>query len=248
MNTSFLASNHSKTFTDLIIGESTRMGGVSPAPYNSLNLGLYSEDSSANVQENRYRFFKEVGIDPNRVAGAMQIHLDRIAVVKHPGQYRGVDALITDRPNIFLTVTVADCCPVLVYDTRTGACGAAHAGWRGTVARITAKMIEAMTDHYGTKAHECVAFIGTSISAQAFEVDADVAALFDDSLQTWDEQRGKFLVDVKKANLQQLTDYGLLAQNIETSPYCTSEHNQFFFSHRKEKGQTGRSLAIIGHR
>lgn len=248
MNPSYLGSRHSEIFDNLVMGESTRVGGVSPAPYSSLNLGLYSEDSSCNVQENRYRFFKELDLDPNRIAGGRQIHLDRIAVVQQPGQYPGVDALVTDQSNIFLTVTVADCCPVLVYDTRTGACGAAHAGWRGTVAEIAAKMMLAMTDHFGTRPKECVAFIGSSIGAASFEVDADVADLFGDAFKVYDAQKDKYFVDVKKANIHQLIASGIPTVQIEVSPYCTFEHNHLFFSYRKERRQTGRGLAIIGRR
>ncbi|MDP4709567.1 MAG: peptidoglycan editing factor PgeF [Saprospiraceae bacterium] len=248
MQTSHLTSRHTEAFPNLVMAQSTRLGGVSPAPYNSLNLGLHTADSSAHVQENRQRFFSGLGLDPNRIVGGRQIHLDRVAVVDEPGQYSGTDAFITNTKHLFLTVSVADCCPVLVFDTRTGACGAAHAGWRGTVAQIAAKMLAAMIDHYDTQPQDCLAFIGSCIGASAFEVDQDVADFFEENCKQWDPQRGKFLVDVKKANTDQLTGAGIPLSQIDISPYCTSEDNQLFFSHRKEKGLTGRGLAIIGLR
>lgn len=248
MQTSHLSSRHTDAFPDLVMAQSTRLGGVSPAPYNSLNLGLYTEDSSVHVQENRHRFFSGLQVDANTTVGGRQIHLDRIAAVHQPGQYHGIDAFITNTANLFLTVSVADCCPVLVFDTRTGACGAAHAGWRGTVARIAAKMVTAMGEHYTTRPQDCLAFVGTCISASAFEVDQDVADFFDPVCKLWDPQRGKFLVDVKKANTEQLVHAGIPPAQIEISSYCTSQDNHLFFSHRKEKGLTGRGLAIIGLR
>jgi YfiH family protein len=230
----------------LIAAESTRHGGVSSEPYASLNLGLYTDDDPADIRENRRRFFGAIGTTASQVAGARQVHGCEVHYVEEPGQYEGYDALITDRPGLFLTVTVADCTPILLADIRRRSIAAIHAGWRGTIAGIVSKTMEAMRRHFGADPRDCRAYIGTCIDACSYEVDADVADHFDDPFRQWDASRGKFLVDLKAANRAQLIHQGVPSGQIEISAHDTVRHNEDFFSHRKEKGHTGRMLAGIG--
>lgn len=232
----------------LVVAESTRHGGCSPAPYTSLNLGWYTDDPPIHVKENRHLFCADLGFDPDQLAGGFQVHGDRCLRVKKPGQWEGYDAFITNKTGIFLSVTIADCTPVLLYDPVQKAVGAAHAGWRGTVQQIAAKTIRAMRDAFGSRPTDCWAYIGTCIGPADFAVDADVADHFDPSFKVWEEAKGKFFVDLKQANQSQLLELGLPATQIECSPYSTVTHNQDYFSHRAEKGQTGRMLAVIGLR
>lgn len=233
-------------FLGLIAAQSTRHGGVSPEPFASLNLGLSSGDEAANVHENRRRFFADLGIRPEEIALGFQVHGDNVCVVEKPGVYDEYDAFVTNQPNVFVAVSVADCTPVLIYDPATQAVAAVHAGWKGTMNRIVAKTLLQMTRHFGTRPTDCLAYIGACISECAFEVDADVADHFDGRFKRFDEERNKFLVDLKQANLAQLLDSGVPEKQIEVSPYCTVAQNDTFFSYRKEGKRSGRMLAVIG--
>ena len=127
---------------------STRRGGVSHGPYESLNLGLSTGDDPAAVRENRRRFFGALGIEPDRTVRVRQVHGDGVLVVDRPLIVREgfprvlldegfeYDALVTDVPGVALTVSTADCLPILLADRRRGAVAAVHAGWRGTVRGI----------------------------------------------------------------------------------------------------------------
>ena len=233
------------SFPNLVTAQSTRHGGVSPFPYSSLNLGLNTKDDKQNVLENRRRFFAALGFEEKDSAGSHQVHGDKVLKVDQPGYHHGYDSLITNKPQILLTVTVADCVPVLLYDVENQAIAVIHAGWKGTVAGIVENTLNAMLEHFKTKPNNCRAFIGTCIDECSFEVDNDVAQHFTNEFCRWEEIKGKYFVDLKKANQHQLLQAGLEHQNIETSPYSTVLNNENYFSHRKEKGQTGRMLAAI---
>lgn len=234
--------------TQLIAAESTRHGGVSQAPYNSLNLGKSTDDQPEHVLENRRRFCAALGFSPEQLAWSKQVHGDQIRLVDTPGGATGFDALITREPGILLAVSVADCTPILVYDRRTEAVAAIHAGWRGTAAGIVLKTLEAMSLHFGTTATDCLAYVGTCIDECSFEVGDDVAAAFTAAHKRWDDARSKYFVDLKRANASQLLDFGLREDQIEISDFSTVLHNADYFSHRLERGVTGRMMAVIGRR
>jgi polyphenol oxidase len=237
-------------FPELIAVESNRHGGVSRASYASLNLGLFTEDKPENVQENRTRFFESLGIKPSRVAHSHQVHRDRILKVTRCKAYEGYDAMITINKNSFMSVTVADCTPILIYDAKNQAVAAVHAGWKGTVADITAKTIQMMQLEFNTKPTDCYAYVGTCIDESSFEVGEKVAELFAYEFKTMvkNGRKVKFFVDLKKANAAQLMKCGVPENQIEISSFSTVLDNYDYFSHRKEKGKTGRIMALIGVR
>ncbi|MEL7123052.1 MAG: peptidoglycan editing factor PgeF [Bacteroidota bacterium] len=232
-------------FTEVVAAESLRHGGVSTVPFSSLNLSYGTDDMDNNIDNNRTLFFKDLNISVDQVAGSFQVHGSGIIKVTEAGFHRGYDALITNQINVCLNITIADCTPILIYDPVQKVVAAAHAGWRGTVGKIGRKTLQMMASDYNVNPVDCYAYIGTCISSESFEVDADVADHFEDSFKVWDESRGKFLVDLKSHNKKQLTDLGLPETQIEVSSYCTVKDNDDYFSHRKEKGKTGRSLAVI---
>lgn len=233
-------------FKKVVAAESTRHGGVSPAPYKSLNLGINTDDDPANVAENRRRFCAALGFLPEQMAWSRQVHADQIRLVTESGGSEGFDALITNCPGVLLAVSVADCTPILVYDLKNNALGAAHAGWPSTAARIVEKMLARMAVEFGTKGSNCFAWVGTCIDECSFEVGEEVAVQFADEFKRFDAGRGKFLVDLKKANMAQLRAFDVPENQIEISPFSTVLNNEDYFSHRKEKGTTGRMLAAIG--
>ena len=233
-------------FTHLIAAESTRHGGVSEAPFTSLNLGINTNDDSENTIENRRIFFGELGIAEIQLASSYQVHRDKVQIVTEAGRTEGFDALVTNQPNVFVGVTVADCTPILIYDAKNQAVGAIHAGWRGTVAQIVSKTLKTMQQEYGTQSADCYVYVGTCIDECSFEVGEEVAEQFDAEFKRFDAQLGKYLIDLKQANAAQLTAFGIPTSQIEISPYSTVTHNETYFSYRLEKGQTGRMLAVIG--
>jgi YfiH family protein len=233
-------------YPHLVMGQSTRVGGVSEGGYTSLNVGLHTNDRIEAVRENRTLLWSRLATAESNIAGGYQIHGSEIKKVVAPGQYDGYDAFITDCPGIMLSVTVADCVPVLIFDPVKKALAAVHAGWRGTAARLAAKTVEALAHEYGSNPTDCIAYIGTCIGFDAFEVSEDVAEKFQPAFKREALAEGKFLVDLKSSNQAQLIDSGLLHGSIEISPYCTVKDNDRFFSFRKEGGITGRMLAVIG--
>ncbi len=237
-------------FPELIAAESTRKGGVSKIPHSSLNLGLFTEDKIENVKENRRRFFGSLGIKASRVAHSYQVHKDQILKVTRCKAYEGYDALITQNPNSFMAVTVADCTPVLIYDAKNQVVAAIHAGWKGTVADITAKTIQRMQVEFKTNPKDCYVYVGTCIDERSFEVGEDVAERFAYDFKRLDKsgRKPKFYVDLKKANVAQLVKCGVPENQIEVSSFSTVLNNNEYFSHRKEKGETGRMMALIGVR
>ena len=235
-----------KDFPELLAAESTRHGGVSPRPYHSLNVGIFTDDDPENIRKNREILFHSLGISGEKVASSHQVHGDRVLQVEEPGLYEGYDALITAKAGIFLSVTIADCTPILVFDPVRKAVAAIHAGWRGTTVRIAEKTLLAMKASFGTRMEDCMAYIGTCIDECSYEVGEEVASQFEPAFVRQNGNPGKFFLDLKAANASQLSAAGVPAGNIGISPWSTVLHNGQYFSHRKEKGQTGRMVAIIG--
>lgn len=222
------------------------MGGLSHAPYNELNLGFSSGDDLSIIKQNRKLFFDALGISEDNIAWSKLVHGNKVLVADKPVKAEGCDAVITNKPNVFATVSIADCTPVLICDPKQKAVAAIHAGWRGTAAKIVTETLRAMQTNYGTKGEDCLAFIGACIGEKSFEVGEEVAVQFDDDVKRFDPAKKKYFVDLKKENKKQLMQFGLKEENIEISEFCTIADNDKFFSYRKEKGITGRMLAVIG--
>lgn len=233
-------------FSEVIAAESTRHGGVSPAPFTSLNLGINTADEVANVDENRRRFFSAIGASVYAFASSHQVHGTEILYATEAGRYTGYDALITDKPGLLIGVTVADCAPILIYDPAHKVVAAIHAGWRGTVGGIVTKTLAQMQKQFGTDAGQCYAYVGTCIDECAFEVGPEVAEQFDTAFKRADAGSDKSFVDLKAANAHLLLTAGVPASQLDVSPFSTVLHNDTYFSYRAEQGQTGRLLAVIG--
>ena len=233
-------------FSALIAAESTRHGGVSPAPFASLNLGINTDDAPANVDENRRRFFHSLGADACGFASSYQVHGTDVLNVVEAGRYNGYDALITNKPGLLVGVTVADCVPILIYDANHRAVAAIHAGWRGTVGSIVTKTLAAMQQQFGTVGAQCYAYVGTCIDETTFEVGEEVARQFAPEFVQLNPRSQKACADLKAANVRLLTGFGIPMAQISVSGFSTVLNNDAYFSYRAEGGQTGRMLAVIG--
>lgn len=239
---------------------STRFGGVSDFPSNSLSLAYFKGDQEENVAENRRRFLKAIGAEGTRVVTARQTHSTERCLIESPEQASGpqpdCDALVTRLPDVLLAIQTADCLPVLIADTKTGTMAAIHAGWRGTAGRITERTVADMMLLHGVNPRDCIAALGPAACVGCYEVGEDVIDRYKKEFGYWRNllvnfsENGKAHLDVRAANFQQLVFCGFEEDQIYASEYCTMHQNELFFSYRGEgKGQpsgVGRSLSVIG--
>ena len=239
-------------------GFSTRLGGVSPAPWDSLNLGASRGDDSTNVAENFRRFRAAIGAPDGPLAKNHQVHGTLVRSVtaadgERPESIPTVDAdgLVTDVPGLTLTVFSADCLPILFYDPVRGCIAAVHAGWRGTAAGIAAEAVRAMTERYGCEVTNIRAAIGPGISKCCFETTEDVPAALLEHLGQQahacitDHRNGKFHVDLKLANVLWLQSAGLKDDQISVCAACTACDRTEFWSHRLVGKVRGSMAAMI---
>ncbi len=240
-------------------GFSTRLGGVSPGIFQSLNLGHTRGDDPHAVLENYRRFCRATGTDVQNLVFTKQVHRDDIHIVTlqdaGKGLYRPrgweVDGLVTDVPGVPLVVFSADCIPVLLYDPVTRCVGACHCGWRGTALGLAKKTAETMCRVYGAQPQSLLAAIGPGISRCCFETHRDVpdamtAALGQQAMDAITPiSDTKYLVDCKAINRTWLQNAGLLPQNIEVSDQCTCCQPDRFWSHRRVGQQRGSLAAVI---
>jgi YfiH family protein len=225
-------------------GVSTRDGGVSGPPYDTLNLGRHVGDDPSSVEENRRRFCAALDCDPAWLATAGQVHGATVQVIDAPRHEPFCDGLVTTTPELLLAIATADCAAVLLADSDNGVAGACHAGWRGTVAGIVPRTIDTMTE-LGASPDTLRAYVGPCISCPAFEVGPEVATHFDDAVvhrkDDWDRPH----VDLKASLRYQLDDAGLAPSAIEVSDHCTFSDSDTFFSHRAAEDTTGRMFGAI---
>lgn len=231
-------------FPNIVAAQSTRVGGVSPMPYG-LNLSSHVGDEMPNVEENRRRFYAAAGIDPSmKMVYQNQIHSTNINFVQ--GEEHIVpnsDALVTNNANVVVAVSIADCTPVLIYDPKTHLTAAIHAGWRGTEQMITLTAVRRLIEQ-GADPLDLHCFIGASASKDNYEVGFDVATLFEKKYLT-ELGNGKFLLDVKQANADQLIFAGVPDSQIEICERCTIADDDLH-SYRRDGKKSGRMLAVIG--
>lgn len=240
---------------------STRHGGKSHFPYNTLNLGLHTGDDLNIVQDNRKDFVSAFNIAADEVVSLHFMHSNTVLQVDGKDGGKGflsaetalgdADGMITNVPRRALFVTFADCVPVLFYDPVKQAIGACHAGWRGTVAGICMETVKAMQKAYGTQASDLVVAVGPAIDPDYFEVGTEVA----EAVRIYTEQperllqsrkNGKYLFNIWQANVDQLVSAGVLAQRITVLDVSTFVRDDLFFSHRRRLGDdTGRQAAFI---
>jgi len=237
---------HSKTlnaFPGIVCAVSTRHGGVSPHPLG-MNLSYNVGDDRSNVDKNRARFFGSLEIDSDRLAIPRQVHSATVRKVEMPGSYDATDGLLTDRKNVWLVVSIADCAPVFLFDGRRNVVAALHAGWRGSAAGIVRKGIDMMKSRFRSDPADLHAFIGPSAGPCCYEVGAEVAQRFDETSVA--KRNGSLFLDLKGENRRQLLENGVPDDQIETSEYCTICSERLFHSYRREKDLSGRMMGVIG--
>lgn len=236
---------------NLVHAISTRHGGVSCAPFDTLNLSRSTGDTETAVNTNLQLLHEALGLDIEATISASQAQADRIAVVSSAQRgtiIREVDALLTNEPGLPLLLRYADCVPILLFDPSHHAIGVVHAGWRGTVGKIATKVARVMSETFGSRPHDLHACIAPSIGPCCYTIREDVIVqvrkAFNDSdslLSTSPDGRVHF--DLWKANAQQFRAMGI--EQIEVAGICTADHTDEFYSWRAENAKTGRFGAII---
>jgi polyphenol oxidase len=233
----------------------TRRGGISPEPWQSLNLGGLSGDSRENIIENRKRIFSCFDLPVESIFDVWQVHGNRIICTESPRpldqDHEKADAIFTSNPEVTLFMRFADCVPLFLFDPKQKVIGIAHAGRVGTLNRIAADCIDTMKQKYGSNPGDIVAGIGPSIGPDHYEVKDDVihqAEICFDDLEGILSRSGdgKTYLDLWEANRRILKESGV--EKIELAGICTACHSDDWFSHRAEHGKTGRFGALLALR
>jgi len=225
----------------LLFTISNRYGGVSKAPYESLNLALHVKDSPKDVLENRALLSKKHNFVLENLIYMEQTHSSNISIIKDSSinKIKNCDALITNVKNIPLMVMVADCIPILVYDPKKEVIAVIHAGRNGTFNEISKKTIIKMKDEFGCLDDDILVHLGASIGLCCYEVGEEIAQIVDDRFK---EKRDKsWYLDLHSMNILQLKSIGI--KNIEVSQTCTC-CDKNYFSYRRE-GVTGRFSGLL---
>ena len=207
------------------------------------NLSYRVGDIPENVNRSRSIFCTELKISPDGLAELEQVHGDIIVNVKQSGLQGQADGMMTNLPGIALGIYTADCLPVLIYDPVQRCIAAVHSGWKGTALQIAAKTVKALTAEYGSQPHGLRVWIGPGICGKCYEVGADVADHF--AAEYKKSQGDKFLLNLKKAVLDQLIAAGVSENNIEVCQDCTLEDKENYHSYRRDNIRAGRNLTVI---
>ncbi len=230
----------------------TRRGGISPAPWDSLNLGGLVGDERLNIIENRRRIFNALQLPVSSQFSVWLVHSNQILVSRKPKHieepFLRVDGILTDQNSVTLTMLFADCVPIYFYDPTIPAIGIVHAGWLGTIKKIAASAVEKMIAEFGSKPDHIWAGIGPSIGPDHFEVKEDVVSRFEkvfknDTDLLVKRKDNRTWLDLWAANQLVLNHAGV--SNVEISGCCTACDTARWFSHRAENGKTGRFMGVL---
>ena len=236
----------------------TRLGGVSKPPLDTMNLGFGRGDERGAVLENYRILGEKLGFDHTRVVAFSQVHKADVCVAdaSFAGEAflpdkREFDAVITNVPNLPIATYHADCVPVFLLDPVCRVVGVAHAGWRGTAQKTPAAAVRKMQEVFGTNPKDVLAGIGPAISKSSFECHTEVPdamlASYGETARKYitDDKNGKFHVDLQGLSAESLLECGVCDKNITVAHECTVEKSDIYWSHRATGGVRGTMAAII---
>ncbi|MBI2251463.1 MAG: peptidoglycan editing factor PgeF [Armatimonadetes bacterium] len=238
--------------SDIINIFTSRIGGISPPPYDSLNLGETTLDLKTNILENKKRLEKILNL--NLTDFLKLNHSGKVVILnKNPKGKISADALITNKSGIALTIYYADCVPIFIFDRARKCIALIHAGWRGSFKKITEKTLKKMKKYFKTNPEDCLAGIASSIGPCCFSVKKDIAEKFLKIFPSWqdilveipNELDRKWSINLWELNLRQLIKSGVKEKNIISSGLCTSCNDLYFYSYRRDKRNTGRMASIF---
>ncbi len=239
-------------FEGTIHGFFTRCGGVSPEPWNSLNLATTVGDSRENVIENRKRIFESIARPEKSLFDVWQIHSTNVLCTdvsrNFAEPHQKADAIFTDRPQITLLMRFADCVPIILYDESRHVIGIVHAGWQGTVKNIVRQAVTEIERRYRVNPADLVAGIGPSIGPDHYAVGENVFLAAEEAFgkereSFFQHANGSLFFNLWQANGYLLEKSGVT--KIHYSNICTACNLTEWYSHRAENGKTGRFGAVI---
>lgn len=220
----------------------TRLGGKSPPPFDSLNLGLALGDSDSLVMENRSALLNLLDIDPKSLAFAEQVHGKGVKIVKKPGIYAACDGLATDRKGITLAIKTADCYPLIIFSPPEKAIAALHVGRGGAAGGIIKEALGILLSVFRIMPESAISLIGPGICSRCYRIDERIASEFPSEVIK--RRNGHPYLDLLLSIKNQLMDRGIRKRNIFDTGFCTSCRNDLFFSYRRDGGETGRQWTI----
>jgi len=197
------------------------------------------------MQHFRSDFLDHLGLPPERLAWAQQVHGSQVVEIRKPQYAAGADGLVTNREALFLTVAVADCLPIYLWCEDPPAIALLHAGWRGSAAGIAAQGVRVMKNSFGCDPGAIRALLGPAICGSCYQVGPEVAQLFVAS-DLAHNQNGETFLDLRRANRRQLEEAGVENRNILIDNLCTRCHPNLLFSYRRDGNDTGRMIAVLG--
>jgi len=237
-------------------GFTTRNGGSSRPPFNSLNLGFHTGDQQAAVEANRTAVARAFSLPPQLLLTVQQVHGSEILIIDQPNPDLGhflrveCDAVITNQAGLLTGILVADCYPVVLYDPDGPAAGVVHVGWRGAAAGLLGRTVQALGEIFGSRPERLCAAIGPGIGGHGYEVDRPVREAFRRGAGGWEQiaretRLGHWLLDLRHSCQLQLEAAGLQAARIEAVAECTCCHRETFYSYRRDNGRTGRQMGFV---
>ena len=251
-----------KPFSNLIVHfVSTRNESFPASASNYFTIGLNGAIDNSTILYNRRLLAEQVGISPDSYVFAVQVHDNKVAVVQDEDRGKGaferssylcdVDAMVTNRKGICLVTQAADCVPILFFDPVKLVIGSAHAGWKGTVAKISAEVVKTMIAEFGSNPADLIAAIGPSIGSCCYEVGDVVVSMVNDAFSSAEglivsnKKYSNPVFDLWEANRRTLVEAGVKSENIEIAGICTKCNNHIFFSARAgDKGRFGAGIMI----
>jgi polyphenol oxidase len=250
-----------KECPDLVVGFTTKNGGVSQQDFSSLNFGFHVGDQLESVCHNKEILSRLIQFPVSNWVAAEQTHGINIKKIEKEacgrGSYRYDDSILdtdgffTNEKGILLTLCFADCVPLFFLDKRTKMIGIAHAGWKGTVNNIAKKMVQNW-EKEGIDPKDILVVIGPSICEKCYIVDDYVIDFVQKILEDVEKKpynlinKGQYHLDLKQLNKLLLMQNGIKESNIYVTDYCSSCDENEFFSHRRDNGKTGRMMSFIG--
>lgn len=235
----------------------TRLGGVSQGPFRSLNFDPHGGDSRENILQNKALLGAALGLDPERIFLANQVHGDKVLVLDEdprdsPSRYRYLDydAMITKQRGIAIGVLTADCLPIMLYDPTEEVIGILHSGWRGTCLNIVRNITSKLRETYNVDPNNLIVGLGPCINSCCYDVDIKVVRSIKNSTNRWKDflkplKTNRYSFDLVGLNIHQLVEAGVSQKNIVRVDACTACNSKIFFSHRASRGKTGRQLNFV---
>ncbi|MBP2240049.1 YfiH family protein [Cytobacillus eiseniae] len=248
-------------YPGLVAGFTSKNGGISQSHFSTMNLGLHVNDSIESVCHNRKETADLLNIPLSKWIGAEQTHeinIEKVfkkdggkGAIHYDESFKQTDGFYTSEADLLLTLCFADCVPLYFFHEKSRLIGTVHAGWKGTVHGIAEEMVKRYKSE-GIDENELQVIVGPSICKNCYIVDRHVISLVkarvgqDDSNRYEQIDDDQFKLDLKQTNNAILLNAGVREENIHVTNFCTSCHEDYFFSHRRDKGRTGRMMSFIG--